>query len=142
EPRHGDACLEGGPDDAGPWVADAGQSRVADQGNPHPRPQAGQHFGRPLGFVVLVVADEPSRDPMALQQDTSPPRVLAKDELRLGQLAQHAERDVLEVADRSRADGERHQAASTAENATIAAPIMPAEVPSSARTTRTSSRIG
>src|SRR5439155_18369746 len=79
-----------------------------------------------------------------LQEKARAPRVLAEDKLSLGEHAQHAQGDVLEVSDRSRADREPHQpdAASNASNATIAAPIMPAEVPSSARTTRTESRIG
>ena len=75
---------------------------------------------------------------MPLEQDTRPASVLAEHDIRLGQLAEHAKGDVLEIPDRSRADGERHQAeaVSSASKATIPAPIMPAEVPSSARTIR------
>ena len=53
-----------------------------------------------------------------------------------------AQRHVLEVPDRRRADGERHQAESSASKPTKAAPIRPAAVPSSAFASRTSLRIG
>src|SRR5205823_2465450 len=70
-------------------------------------------------------------------------RVLAQDEIRLRQLAEHAQRDVVEVADRRRADRERHgYAGSSASCPTSAAPIIPASGPSSARTMRTTSRPG
>jgi hypothetical protein len=36
------------------------------------------------------------------------PRVLCQHDIGLGELAQHAQRDVVEVADRRRADRERH----------------------------------
>ena len=45
---------------------------------------------------------------MPVEQDPRAARVLAEDEVGLPQLAQHAQRDVLEVADRRRADRERH----------------------------------
>ena len=63
-------------------------------------------------------------------------RVLAEDDVGRAQLGEHAQRDVVEVADRRRADGERHQLASSASNPTNAAPISPAAVPSSARDDR------
>ena len=57
---------------------------------------------------MLVVALEPRLDPVPLEQDAGAPRVLAEDEIGLAELAQDAERDILEVPDRRRADGERH----------------------------------
>ena len=45
---------------------------------------------------------------MALEEDPSAACVLAQDDVDLTELAQHAERDVLEVADRCGADRERH----------------------------------
>jgi hypothetical protein len=55
---------------------------------------------------VLVVADELRGDPVPVEQDLRPPGVLAEDEIGLGELAQHPQRDILEVPDRRRADGE------------------------------------
>jgi hypothetical protein len=57
---------------------------------------------------VLVVALEPRVDFVALEQDPRSPGVLAEHEVGLAKLAHNAKRDVLEVADRRRADGERH----------------------------------
>src|SRR5439155_23346342 len=48
-------------------------------------------------------------DPVPLEQATRSPGVLAKDEVGLGELTEHPHRDVLEIPDRSRADGERHR---------------------------------
>ncbi len=63
-------------------------------------------------------------------------RVLAEDDVGRAQLREHAQRDVVEVADRRRADGERHgYDASSVSKATNPAPMSPAVVPSSARTT-------
>ncbi len=55
-------------------------------------------------------------------------RVLAKDDVRRPQLVEDAERDVVEVADRGRADRERHGYAdpSSVSNPTSAAPTIPA----------------
>ena len=45
---------------------------------------------------------------MPLEEDLRPARVLAEDEIRLAELAHHAQGDVLEIPDRRRADRERH----------------------------------
>ena len=71
-------------------------------------------------------------------------RVLAEDDVGGGELLEHAQRDVGEVADRRRADGERHahRFPSSASNATSPAPIRPASSPSSASTIRSVSSAG
>ena len=55
-----------------------------------------------------VIREEASLDPVALEEDPRVTRVLAQNSVRGAQLLEHAERDVREVSDRSRADGERH----------------------------------
>lgn len=55
-------------------------------------------------------AEEPaSADPVPVEQDLRPTRVLAEHDVRLREDTQNPERDVLEVPDRGRADGERHR---------------------------------
>src|SRR6185312_11947062 len=94
-----------------------------------------------LLLVVLVVAEELGADPVAVEQRARPARVLAGYEVRLAQRRQHAQRHVLEVADRGRAD---HQAPThaAASSASRAAPIIPASLPKWASTTFTISRFG
>jgi len=55
-------------------------------------------------LVVFVIADQLARDAVAVEQDACPPRVLTSDNVGLAQGCQHAQRDVLEVADRRRAN--------------------------------------
>ena len=93
---------------------------------------------RPLALVVLVVGDERRLHPVALEQHARAARVLARDEVRLAQRGEHAQRHVLEVADRRRADDEAaaghdgrggpHSAASGSA-ASSAAPIIPESAP-------------
>src|SRR5918992_830508 len=76
---------------------------------------------------------------MAVEQDASPPRVLAEDEVSLPELVEHAQGDVAEIPDGRGADGERHgrqsyQAPSSASKPTSPAPTSPASVPNSADT--------
>ena len=67
----------------------------------HPRDQ----LGRPRALVVLVVARRASRaDAVAVEQHPRAARVLAGDDVGVAQRAEHAQRDVLEVPDRRRAD--------------------------------------
>ena len=105
---HRDAGLDRGGDQPRTRVADGRKARVARQGDALAGLQPREHLGGPRRLVVLVVAEQPRTDSMPLQELPRVPRVLAEHELRLGQLAQHAQGDVLEVADRSRADRERH----------------------------------
>ena len=72
---------------------------------------------------------------MAVEQDARAARVLAEHDVRPPQLAQDAQRDVLEVADRRRADGERHDDARRVQRleADSPAPTSPAAEPSSRR---------
>ncbi len=105
---HRNARFQRGGDEPGAGIVHPRQARVARQRNPLAGLEPRQHLSRPLGLVVLVVAEHPRLDPVPVEQDPRPPRVLAEDEVGLGELAQDAERDVLEVPDRRRADGERH----------------------------------
>ena len=121
-------------------------------GAPHPRrsrparrlPVAGGVSRDSPLLVVLVVADQPwpgSRTAPGGRRCGACPRTA-----RLGraQLGEHAERDVLEIADRRRADRERHlyRSPSSASKPTRAAPTSPASRPSSAATTRSRSPAG
>ena len=87
-----------------PRVGDQRHAGVGDQRDdgaaPHPRDE----IGGPLALVVLVVGDERRRDAVALEQHAGPARVLAGHDVRVAQRGQHAQRDVLEVPDRRRAD--------------------------------------
>ena len=85
-----------------------GRPGVADERHPLAGDEPGQQLGRPLRLVVLVVAEELRRDAVTREERARPPRVLAEHEVGLGELTKDAERDVLEIADRRRADGERH----------------------------------
>src|SRR5207237_1354104 len=62
----------------------------------------------PRSLVVLVVGTQARPDPVAFKQAPCVTRVFTEDELGLGQLTQHAQRDVFEISDRRRADRE-HQ---------------------------------
>src|SRR5581483_935 len=140
--RHRHPGCEGRCHEARAGVADRRQAGVRDERHSRPGLQPGQHLRRALRLVVLVIARQRRRNPVPLQEDARPPRVLAEDEVGLAELAEDAQRDVLEVADRRRADRQRHQAElSSASKATIAAPIIPASVPSCARVIRYESRI-
>ena len=61
-------------------------------------------LGRARLLVLLVVADEFPGDAVVLEQRAGPARVLAGDQVGRAQCGQDAQRDVLEVADRGRAD--------------------------------------
>ena len=63
-------------------------------------------LGGALALVVLVVGDERAGDAVAVEQRARVPRVLARDHVGGAQRREHAQRDVLEVADRRRADDE------------------------------------
>ena len=61
-------------------------------------------------LVVPVQADEaPRPDPVPVEEDPCPPRVLAEHRVRRAELLEDAECHVREVPDRRRADRERHQ---------------------------------
>ena len=62
---------------------------------------------------------------MPLEQPARVPRVLREHDVGLAQLVEHAQRDVVEVADRRRADRERH-VSSAFERDAAPAPISPA----------------
>src|SRR5689334_13996559 len=97
-------------------------------------------------LVLLVVADQLSGDTVVLEQGSRATGVLARDQVGLAQGREHAQRDVLEVADRRRAHDQlalRHQncscLAASPSSASAAAPTMPASCANCAATTCTTS---
>ena len=70
----------------------------------------GKQLGDTRRLVVLVVGEQARLDPVALEQAARMPRVLGEDEIGRPELVQHAQRDVVEVSDRRRADRQRHYA--------------------------------
>ncbi len=68
-----------------------------------PARDARRELARAGAFVVLVQAHEPRGDPVAREQHARVARVLAGDTSASRQRGEHAQRDVLEVADRRRA---------------------------------------
>src|SRR5262249_53095551 len=124
-------------------VVDPGQAGVAHERHPLPRTQPRQHLRLPRRLVVAVIAEQrPSADPVTAEQSRRVPRVLAQHDVGLRELGEHAQRDVVQVPDRRRADGERHAEASRSSYAISPAPIVPASAPSSASTMRVMSRPG
>src|SRR5205085_1952253 len=95
-------------------------------------------------LVVLVVAHELRRHAVALEQHARAARVLAGDDGRVAQRAEDAQRDVLEVADRRRADDEPagHARVPIPSSASAAAPSIPDSAPKRAATIRTCSLDG
>jgi streptomycin 6-kinase len=57
---------------------------------------------------VLVIADQPGLNAVAFEEGAGAARVLTEDDVSLAELAKDAKSDVLEVADRRRADDEWH----------------------------------
>src|SRR5690349_2076807 len=141
ENRDGHPRLQRRRNQPGPGVGDAGQPRIGDEGDPLTALKPRDHLRGSHGLVVLVVGAQPRPDSMPLEQAPRTTRVLAEDDVGLGELTQHPQCHVLEIADRSRADRE-HQPTPNSSYATSAAPITPAAVPSSARTISARSRAG
>ena len=89
-------------------------ARVRDERHPgvrherhhSPIAHAPDELGGARLLVVLVVRHELGLDAVAVEQDARATRVLAGDDVRLAQRRQHAQRHVLEIADRRRADDE------------------------------------
>src|SRR5262249_52746644 len=104
--------------------------------------QPRQQLSCPRRLVVLVVGEQACADPAALEEPTGAARVLAEHQVGLGELVQHTQGDVVQVADRGRADREHGAGYATSGCGPRAAPITPAAVPSSARTILPSSRTG
>ncbi len=73
--------------------------------------EPGDDLLRSPRLVVPVEAQEPRVDSVVVEEDPRTAGVLAEDEIGLAQLLEHAERDVVEVADRGGADRERHRSA-------------------------------
>ena len=88
-------------------------------------------LGDAARLVVAMEADEPTgADPVAVEEDLRTARVLAEHRVRVAKRREHAKRDVLEIADRRRADDERHRqrSPSSASNPTSPAPTRPGVV--------------
>ncbi len=117
-------------------------SEISD--DPRPALDLRDELARALALVGVVVGDQSRpRDAEPLVEQPGAPRVLAGDEVGLGQRPSGARAEVLQVPDRSRADGEPagHQPrlaarARSPRSPSSPAPIMPASGPSSAATTR------
>ena len=143
--KHGDAKtrIQGGADQTRARVADPGEPGVRDERDAPTGFQPRQGLADTPVLVVLVVAEQPwPHEAVTSQEDTRSTRVLAEDRLRRPELGEDPDRDVVEIADRSGADGERHavyRLPSSASNATSPAPTMPASRPSSAATIRSRS---
>src|SRR5439155_13567468 len=140
--RHGHTGFERGGDEPSAGVGDARQACVGHERYALTGLKTWQHLRGSRGLVVLVVGAQSRADPVPFEQPPRVPRVLAEDEVGLGELAQHPQRDVLEVADRGRANRKHQPAEPSSSYATSAAPITPAAVPSSARTIWTRPRAG
>ena len=106
--RHRDTGRARSRHQAGSRIADRGHAGIADERDALARLKPRQHLGGPLGLVVLVVAQQTRFDAVPLEEPPRMPGVLAEDELGLAELAEHAQRDVLEIPDRRGADREGH----------------------------------
>ena len=109
--EHGDldTALDRRGDEPRSRVVHARKAGVARERDPLAPVEPRQQLVDPLRLVMAVVADELGLDPVTVEECARPARVLAEDEVGLAELAQDPQRDVLEVADRRRADDERHQ---------------------------------
>ena len=67
-----------------------------------------QELGDARRLVVLVVREELRADSVPLEQPARVAGVLREHDVGLAQLREHAQRHVVEVPDRRRADRERH----------------------------------
>src|SRR5436190_4183586 len=128
-------------------VGDRGRARVGRQRDACAALDPLRQRGSPLGLVAVVVGDQlRSRDPEPLVEQPGAAGVLACDQVGLYERLARPGREVLEVADRGRADGEaaRHQprASERSSAASAAAPIIPASGPNSASRTATCWLIG
>src|SRR4051794_11437924 len=148
--RHLEGAVDAAADQLVARVGDRRHAGIGDEGDDIAALDPLRQLQRPGSFVALVEGDEAGMgaDPQAVEQ---PPRlagVLAGDEVGADQRLAHPHRDVVEGADRRRADDEaaRHQPLSLAGSAapafassvraSAAAPIIPASLP------RVASRIG
>ena len=128
-------------------IVDSRKAGVRDERDPRSLPATSR---APPASGSLRCAGGSSRavalHPVAPEEDPRAPRVLAEDEVGLGELLEHAKRHVAQVPDRRGADGERHPTGyddpSSASNATRAAPTRPASAPSSAATMRSVASAG
>jgi hypothetical protein len=87
-------------------IGDAGCSGVGHERDRRALAQLLDERRRARALHGVVVARDRPLDPMMLQQDARPARVLRGDEVDLAEHAQRAQRHVLEVPDRRRDDVE------------------------------------
>jgi hypothetical protein len=112
-------------------IGDRRHPGVRDERDPLAGCEARQELGDAGGLVVLVVGEKPRLDLVPLEQAARMPRVLGEHDVCLAQLRQDAQGDVVEVADRRRADA-RGTTDDSPRSATSPAPISPAASPSDA----------
>ncbi len=105
---HRDARVQRRAHDARARIGDARHPRIGDERDPLAGLEPRQQLRRPRRLVVLVVGEDARVDAVTFEQRPRVPRVLAQHEIRLAQLREHAQRHVVEIPDRRRADGERH----------------------------------
>ena len=86
--RHLHAGLEGGRDQPRARIVHPWKPRVRDERDPLAAREPRQQLCRPLRLVVPVIAAQPCRDPVPLEETLRVPRVLAEDEVGLGELAE------------------------------------------------------
>ncbi len=86
----------------------AGIPASRDERDPLARLEPRHELGDARGLVVLVVGEQPRLDAVPLEQPARVARVLGEHDVGRAQLVEHAQRDVVEVPDRRRADRERH----------------------------------
>src|SRR3954469_9889377 len=148
--RHLERAVDAAADQLEAGVGDRRHPRVGDERDDVPALDPLRQLQRPRGFVALVEGDEAGMgaDPQAVEQGSGLAGVLAGDVVGVDERVAHPHRDVVEVADRRRADDEAtgHQpppfagsappAFASSVRASAAAPIIPASLPSVA------SRIG
>ena len=111
--EHGDWQVGGerGYDEAASRVVHPREPRVGDEREHLAREESRQQLLCPRSLVVAMEADEAaSPDLVPVEQDLRAAGVLAEHGVRLAKRSEDAQRDILEVADRGRADDERHQA--------------------------------
>ena len=138
----GTPALERGGDQPRARVVDPRQARVADERDPLARLEPRQELRRPRRLVVLVVAEQPRARCRAARAAPRVRRVSSQRTTSASRSSrEHAERDVVEVADRRRADARaRGPQDVDARTRASPAPTRPASAPELGRARSEASR--
>src|SRR5262249_39963267 len=86
------------------WIGDARWARVSDQGDCLTFLQQGERTRRRDGLVVVVIADERSRDAVMRQELAGVTGILSGNHIHAAQDAQGPQGNVLQVTDGGRDD--------------------------------------